>query len=105
MVYVRSDGRLCGLLPLSCVLTNYGAQRASLSIIQVIQGRDANCLPPELLIRSTAISSLQQPVVQDPVASFSSDSYVIVAIVLQALLQTAPSSINSELVRTALSAN
>merc|ERR1712217_344943 len=43
MVYISGSGKLCGILPLGCVLSAYGAHRTALT---VIHGNRATCLAP-----------------------------------------------------------
>jgi len=96
MVYVDGDCRVTGLLPVGCILSSHGVQRA---ITGIVSGKCAEHLAPELLEKADFVHHTHDC----PAVCLQWDNFVVAAIVLQALLLAEPASVNRACVRQALS--
>merc|ERR1711879_1033887 len=88
MVYISANGNFCGILPLGCVLSAYGAHRTALT---VIHGNRAKCLAPEL---TRAVCEADHIAPDDLDTNEQCDSYALAAIVLQSMVQASPSTMH-----------
>merc|ERR1712113_89265 len=91
MVYISENGRFCGMLPLACVLSAYGAHHAALT---VIHSDRATCLAPEL---TRAVRDADQIMPDDLDTREQCDNYALAAIVLQSMVQASSSSMQETL--------
>jgi len=98
MVYISNESgreQLCGVLPISCVLTTHGAQRATLSVMRS-SAAAADRLDPQL---RNAVTSAEDVLFDEFGANAQWDNYVIAAIVLQALTGADPRNVKDAYVQ------
>jgi len=101
MVFLGGGGRLGRLLPIGCLLTLAGAKAVAAKLIEEADSNSQNAprgITPEL---AAVLSSGR--VFADDAHKITSDTYAVVALVLEAMLQTGPEGIRDCKVTTALS--